>query len=79
MRRRDIDDLDPRVGAQRLHGGKYTSLVFLPEAPARLGSRVGAGDDLDARIAEGRGGDGEGAAQAGYADFQFFHVMYMAC
>ena len=65
---RYVDHLDGRVGAQRLHGRKNTSFVFLLEAPAPTRDRRRAGDDLDAGIAQGRGGDGKGAAQAGDSD-----------
>ena len=52
MRRRDIDDLDRRIGAKVFDRFVGPGRKILRKAAARLGARVGRGDQLDARIGE---------------------------
>ena len=72
MRRRHIDGLDRRIGAQLLDrlvglGGEIGG-----KTRPRLGARIGRRDQRNARIArERRQHHGEGAAEAGDAEPQF--------
>ena len=66
MRARDIDDLDLRVGAERVDGfvGRATEVRL--ETLPRLRPRIGGGDHGDPWVLlQRRQHDGEGAAEAG--------------
>ena len=71
MRRRHIDDLDRRIGAQGFDRVVGLRRKVRREACPRLGARIGRRDQRDTRVGrEGRQHDGEGAPEPGDADPQ---------
>ena len=73
VRRRDVDDLDRRIGAKVFDRLVGPGRKILRKAAARLGSRISRGDQFDARIAERRQHHAERTAEACNADAQSSH------
>jgi hypothetical protein len=71
VRRRNVDDFDRRVGAERLDRVVRLRAELPLELPPRLRARIGGGDQLDPGIGrEGRDHQREGAAEAGDAELE---------
>ena len=76
MWRRDVDDLDARIGAHILNAFVGPAGEILLEPRARFRPRIGAGDDLDALVHdERRHHERKGAAEASdaHAEFSLSH------
>ena len=73
MRRRDVNDLDRRIGAKVFDRFVGPGRKILRKAAARLCARVSRGDQLDARIAKRRQHHAERTPQTRNADAQSSH------
>ena len=74
VRRRNVQHFERRIGAQLFHRRIGTTAKVALELRARLGARVGRGDQRDARVGRERGRhQRERASEAGDADTHCLH------